>query len=173
MLVTTVVVDAGTVYRVVLDVAAAPLASTLVVVAISYYLLIVLYHIFYAISAPVIWYFISVALANPAIIFVAPNACLRSKVAVEFAEIVAAEKTSTESKVTVNVADDVDVFVTKILVTKAVVAAGTVYKVADDVAKAPLLKALIVVATNYSFFIHIIIRHIITPQQEITKCHHL
>jgi hypothetical protein len=38
MLVTTVVVDAGTVYRVVLDVAAAVLASALVVVAISYYL---------------------------------------------------------------------------------------------------------------------------------------
>jgi hypothetical protein len=38
MLVTTVVVDAGTVYRVVLDVAAAVRASALVVVAISYYL---------------------------------------------------------------------------------------------------------------------------------------
>jgi len=38
MLVTTVVVDAGTVYRVVDDVAAAVRASTLVVVAISYYL---------------------------------------------------------------------------------------------------------------------------------------
>ena len=38
MLVTTVVVDAGTVYSVALDVAAAVRASTLVVVAISYYL---------------------------------------------------------------------------------------------------------------------------------------
>lgn len=38
ILVTTVVVAEGTVYRVVLDVAAAVLASTLVVVAISYYL---------------------------------------------------------------------------------------------------------------------------------------
>jgi hypothetical protein len=38
ILVTTVVVDAGTVYSVPLDVAAAALASTLVVVAISYYL---------------------------------------------------------------------------------------------------------------------------------------
>jgi len=37
ILVTTVVVDAGTVYSVVLDVAAAVLASALVVVAISYY----------------------------------------------------------------------------------------------------------------------------------------
>jgi hypothetical protein len=41
MLVTTVVVDAGTVYRVVLDVAAAPLKSALVNVAISYYFLLV------------------------------------------------------------------------------------------------------------------------------------
>ena len=40
MLVTTVVVDAGTVYRVVLDVAAAPRTSALVVVAISYYFLL-------------------------------------------------------------------------------------------------------------------------------------
>jgi len=40
MLVTTVVVDAGTVYRVVLDVAAAPLKSALDVVAISYYFLL-------------------------------------------------------------------------------------------------------------------------------------
>jgi hypothetical protein len=38
MLVTTVVVADGTVYRVVLDVAAAVLASTLLTVAISYYL---------------------------------------------------------------------------------------------------------------------------------------
>jgi hypothetical protein len=38
MLVTTVVVPAGTVYRVVLDVAAATLARALVTVAISYYL---------------------------------------------------------------------------------------------------------------------------------------
>jgi hypothetical protein len=37
MLVTTVVVDAGTVYRVVLDVAAAPLARAFEIVAISYY----------------------------------------------------------------------------------------------------------------------------------------
>jgi hypothetical protein len=41
MLVTTVVVDAGTVYRVVLDVAAAVLASALLNVAISYYFLLV------------------------------------------------------------------------------------------------------------------------------------
>jgi multisubunit Na+/H+ antiporter MnhC subunit len=38
MLVTTVVVAEGVVYRVVLDVAAAPRKSTLEVVAISYYL---------------------------------------------------------------------------------------------------------------------------------------
>ena len=38
MLVITAVVDAGTVYRVALDVAAAVLARALVVVAISYYL---------------------------------------------------------------------------------------------------------------------------------------
>jgi hypothetical protein len=37
MFVITVVVDAGTVYSVVLDVAAAPLKRALVVVAISYY----------------------------------------------------------------------------------------------------------------------------------------
>ena len=40
MLVITAVVLAGTVYRVALDVAAAVLASTFVVVAISYYLLL-------------------------------------------------------------------------------------------------------------------------------------
>jgi hypothetical protein len=40
MFVTTVVVPAGTVYRVVLEVAAAVRASVLVVVAISYYLLL-------------------------------------------------------------------------------------------------------------------------------------
>jgi hypothetical protein len=39
MLVTIVVVDAGTVYKVALDVAAAVLASVFEVVAISYYLL--------------------------------------------------------------------------------------------------------------------------------------
>jgi len=39
-LVTTAVVDAGTVYRVVLDVDAAPLKSALDVVAISYYFLL-------------------------------------------------------------------------------------------------------------------------------------
>ena len=38
ILVTTVVVELGTVYSVVLDVAAAVRASTLVIVAISYYL---------------------------------------------------------------------------------------------------------------------------------------
>lgn len=38
ILVTTAVVAAGVVYKVVLDVEAAPLNSTLVVVAISYYL---------------------------------------------------------------------------------------------------------------------------------------
>jgi hypothetical protein len=42
MLVTTVVVDAGTVYRVVLDVAAAALARALLTVAISYYFLLVI-----------------------------------------------------------------------------------------------------------------------------------
>jgi hypothetical protein len=41
MLVITVVVDAGTVYRVVLDVAAAVLASAFDTVAISYYFLLV------------------------------------------------------------------------------------------------------------------------------------
>jgi hypothetical protein len=41
MLVTTVVVDAGTVYRVVLDVAAAPRKSAFDTVAISYYFLLV------------------------------------------------------------------------------------------------------------------------------------
>jgi hypothetical protein len=41
MLVTTVVVDAGTVYRVVLDVAAAPRKSVFDTVAISYYFLLV------------------------------------------------------------------------------------------------------------------------------------
>jgi hypothetical protein len=42
MLVTTVVVDEGTVYRVALDVAAAVLARALLTVAISYYFLLVI-----------------------------------------------------------------------------------------------------------------------------------
>jgi hypothetical protein len=62
---------------------------------------------------------------------------------------VASLNKSTESSVIVKVADDDAEFVTTMLVTTAVVSAGTVYKVALDVAADVLARAFDVVAINY------------------------
>jgi hypothetical protein len=90
-----------------------------------------------------------VALANPAIIFVVARTCFRSNAAVVLAASVASLNKSTESRVIVKVADDDAEFVTTMLVTTAVVSAGTVYKVALDVAADVLARAFDVVAINY------------------------
>jgi hypothetical protein len=95
------------------------------------------------------WYVIVVADASPAITCVAERTCLRSIVVTLLAAtatVVAIDVPASES---VNVPADPAVFAITILVTTVVVAAGTVYSVAEDVAKAPRASALDVVAINY------------------------
>jgi len=90
-----------------------------------------------------------VADARPAIILVVARTCLRSINAVELAAMAASLNKSTESRVIVNVAEEVAELVTAIFVTTVVVLAGTVYRVVLDVAAAVLASTLLVVAISY------------------------
>jgi hypothetical protein len=74
---------------------------------------------------------------------------LTSKNAVELAARDTPESKSLPSRVTVKVAEEVDVFVTAMLVTTVVVDDGTVYRVVEDVAAAVLARATVVVAISY------------------------
>jgi hypothetical protein len=80
----------------------------------------------------------------------AGRTCLMSKVAIELASIEAPLTIATESRFKVNVADDVAVLVTAMLVTIAVVLVlGTVYNVVLLVEAAPLKRALDITAISY------------------------
>jgi hypothetical protein len=92
-----------------------------------------------------------VALAPPVIVFVVPRTCLIDITTESFAAIATAVAMLTESSAIVNVADEFAVFTIRISVTIEVVEEGTVYnRVPVFVVAAPLKRALVVVAINYS-----------------------
>jgi hypothetical protein len=95
------------------------------------------------------WKLTVVAEARPVIVWVAESVCLRSKNAVVLAPIATPERSAVPLRLSVNVPAVAAVFVTAMLVTIAVVADGTVYRVVLDVAAAVRASALLVVAINY------------------------
>jgi hypothetical protein len=98
------------------------------------------------------WKLTVVADAKPLIVFVVARTCFKSIIVESYAPTVTVVAIDTSSSSKVNVADVAAVLVTTILVTTVVVDAGTVYKVALDVAAAPRNRALDVVAISYYTF---------------------
>jgi hypothetical protein len=90
----------------------------------------------YAIVTPQMEKLTVVADANPAINLVVVKTCFMSKPTKELAAIVLAGIIATPSSRIVKVAEEAAVLLTTMLVTVAVVAAGTVYRVALEVAAA-------------------------------------
>jgi hypothetical protein len=79
-----------------------------------------------------------IADAKPLIVFAVARVCLISRIAESFAGTVVVVAKGTSSKRRVYVAEVAAEFVITIVLTTAVVEDGTVYRVAEEVAAAPL-----------------------------------
>jgi len=95
------------------------------------------------------WKLIVIADAKPLIVFVVASTCFKSIIVESLAPTVTVVAIDTSSRSNVNEPAVLVVLVTTMLVITVVVDAGTVYSVADDVAKAPRASALVVVAISY------------------------
>jgi hypothetical protein len=95
---------------------------------------------------------IVVADARPVIVLVAASTCLISNVVILLAAQATVVASDTPARPSVKVPAEPAVLVITILVTTVVVAEGTVYSVADDVANAPRASAFEVVAISYYTF---------------------
>ena len=102
------------------------------------------------------WKFTVTADAKPVISLVVARTCFKSKYALELAAIEDAACSTTPSSEIVKVAAVAAVFVTTIFEITAVVDAGTVYSVVDEVAAAVLARALVNVAMYFLPFLLVV-----------------